>query len=516
MTDRPRSRLAKVATLPEMEARVATARDAGCRIALVHGEFEVLHAEHVRHLEMARDRADFVVVVVVADQFVVQGGPERPVFPDHVRAEMVASLEAVDGVVVSEEASPEWALERLRPDVFVLDASDDGSVHAEASVDAASLAESHGAELLQTDGTNLGVTPGVPASRFLRTLDPTLRTYLDDARQRGMLEEISELFERVADMRVLIVGDAIVDEYRFVVPSGKSVKENMIAALFQGNEIYAGGVFAAANHLAGLCKSVELVTALGSADSHEELIRSSLRPNVRLTTLMRPGVPTTRKSRYIDTGYSMRKLFEVYYMDDTPLPSDLDAELRDVLAGHMDEVDLVIVTDFGHGLLGDAAIQLLMDQAPFLAVNAQSNSANFGYNLITRYGRADYICIDGPEARLAIHDKFADLQTIAGEFLPKTIDCDRLVVTQGKHGCVTFDRNDGLSTVPALTQTIVDTVGAGDAFFVVTAPLVAAGADMRTVGFVGNAAGALKVGIVGHRAPVEKADLVRFVRSLLA
>lgn len=69
--------------------------------------------------------------------------------------------------------------------------------------------------------------------------------------------------------------------------------------------------------------------------------------------------------------------------------------------------------------------------------------------------------------------------------------------------------------MPAFTKTVVDTVGAGDAFLTITAPLVAAGGNIEDVAFIGNAAGAIKVGIVGHRSSVEKAPLVKFVTALL-
>ena len=73
----------------------------------------------------------------------------------------------------------------------------------------------------------------------------------------------------------------------------------------------------------------------------------------------------------------------------------------------------------------------------------------------------------------------------------------------------------GVARVPAFTKTVVDTVGAGDAFLTITAPLVAAGGDIKDVAFVGNAAGAIKVGIVGHRNSVEKVPLVKFITALL-
>ena len=289
----------------------------------------------------------------------------------------------------------------------------------------------------------------------------------------------------------------------------------MIATLYQQHELFAGGVFAAANHAASFCRQVDVISCLGAADSHEEMIRASLRPNVGLEVLHRPDAPTTRKCRFIDVGVSMKKLFEVYFMDDQPLPGPQARQLEAMIAERAGDYDLVVVTDFGHGLLGRGAIRQLTERAPFLAVNAQSNSANHGFNLITKWRRADYICIDGAEARLAAQDKHADLSEIVETVLPEAIDCSNIVVTQGKHGCLTFRRDSGLQRVPALTGSIVDTVGAGDAFFAVSAPMVRAGASMTDIGLLGNAAGAIKVGIVGHRASVEKVAMIKFLTALL-
>jgi sugar/nucleoside kinase (ribokinase family) len=58
-------------------------------------------------------------------------------------------------------------------------------------------------------------------------------------------------------------------------------------------------------------------------------------------------------------------------------------------------------------------------------------------------------------------------------------------------------------------------VGAGDAFLAMTAPLVAAGGTMDKIGFIGNVVGALKVEIIGHRKPIEKASLIKSITGLL-
>jgi hypothetical protein len=88
------------------------------------------------------------------------------------------------------------------------------------------------------------------------------------------------------------------------------------------------------------------------------------------------------------------------------------------------EYDVVIAADFGHGLIARSSINALTENARFLAVNTQSNSANLGYNLITKYRRADYICIDAPEARLAVSDRLSNVGDIARSWL-KTISTAR-------------------------------------------------------------------------------------------
>ncbi|MGA9354971.1 MAG: PfkB family carbohydrate kinase, partial [Terriglobales bacterium] len=247
---------------------------------------------------------------------------------------------------------------------------------------------------------------------------------------------------------------------------------------------------------------------------HEDLARQSLKPNVGLKIFTRTGAPTTLKRRFVDPSY-MRKLFEVYFMNDEPLAADVQSEVDDAIAEVAAGYDVVIAADFGHGLIAPSSIAALTENARFLAVNTQSNSANLGYNLITKYPLADYVCVDAPEARLAVSDRLSNVGDIARRLAESSLDCAKIIVTQGKHGCVTFERGGIVHTIPAFAKNVVDTVGAGDAFFAVTAPLVAAGAQMSRVGFIGNVVGALKVEIVGHRQSIEKAALIKGVTALL-
>ena len=503
----------KVQSLEEL-GRIADAeREKGNVVVLAHGVFDLLHMGHVRHLEGARREGDFLIVTVTADAY-VNKGPGRPIFTDVMRAEMLAAIDCVGAVGVNDSESAETALRAIRPNIYVKGSDyenpeDDvtGKISKEREV-----VESHGGRLVITHDITFSSSNLI--NTYLNVYDRPLQDYLEGQRETNSSERLAQLIDSVADKRVLIVGDAIIDEYQYVVPMGKAAKENIIATRFQDKELFAGGVFAIANTVANFCAEVEVITSLGADDEHEEFIRKNLKPNVKLSCIYRNDGPTTRKLRYINPSY-MRKLFEVYFFEDSPLNAAGEKQLQGLINDRIGDVDFVIASDFGHGLIGASTIDLLADKAPFLAVNTQTNSANLGYNLITKYKRADYICIDAPEAQLAARDRFSSIETIATQKLPSLIDCDRFVITHGREGCVTYDAASGISTIPAFTKTVVDTVGAGDAFLAVSAPLAAVGADMGDIAFIGNAAGAMKVSIVGHRGSIKKTALLRFITTLL-
>lgn len=510
---RPASPREKVRTIDEVATICEQSRSAGRSVVQAHGTFDLLHLGHVRHLEAARKLGDMLIVTVTADRF-VNKGPGRPVFNAELRAEMLATLEYVDWVAVNDAADAVSAIERIRPSIYIKGQdyqNPDGDITGKIALERQAV-EAHGGRIHFTDEVTFSSTELI--NRHLNIFEPHIREHLETLRQNGGLNELCDLIESVADYRVLLVGDAIIDEYQYVLPMHKTPKENMIATRYQDRELFAGGVFAAANHVASFCKQVDVLTCLGDFDSHEDLVRQSLKPNVGLKTFTRPGAPTTLKRRFVDPSY-MRKLFEVYFMNDELLPPDVQSEVDSAIAEMASDYDVVIATDFGHGLVAGSSIDALTKNSRFLAVNTQSNSANLGYNLITKYRRADYVCIDAPEARLAVSDRVSNVGDIARRLAESHIDCSKIIVTQGKHGCVTFESGGIVHTIPAFAKNVVDTVGAGDAFLAVTAPLVAVGAPMDRVGFIGNVVGALKVEIVGHRRSIEKVSLLKGINGLL-
>jgi len=95
-------------------------RAAGQRLVFTNGVFDLLHVGHVRYLEQARALGDVLLVAINSDRTVRElKGPDRPVFNEAERAEILAALRCVDYVTVFDNISPRSLIAELLPDVLV-------------------------------------------------------------------------------------------------------------------------------------------------------------------------------------------------------------------------------------------------------------------------------------------------------------------------------------------------------------------------------------------------------------
>jgi D-beta-D-heptose 7-phosphate kinase/D-beta-D-heptose 1-phosphate adenosyltransferase len=110
----------KIVTLDELLAQLDRQRQAGRRIVMTNGCFDLLHPGHVASLAAARQQGDCLVVGLNSDRSVeALKGPGRPIIGVEGRAEMLAALACVDWVVVFDDLSVAGLVERVRPDVLV-------------------------------------------------------------------------------------------------------------------------------------------------------------------------------------------------------------------------------------------------------------------------------------------------------------------------------------------------------------------------------------------------------------
>jgi bifunctional ADP-heptose synthase (sugar kinase/adenylyltransferase) len=178
------------------------------------------------------------------------------------------------------------------------------------------------------------------------------------------------------------------------------------------------------------------------------------------------------------------------------------------------QYDVVIVADYGHGLMTERAVESVCRKTKFLAVNTQANAGNRGFNTISKYSRADFISLGEPEVRLDARKMDADLQELTKDLARRTAT-QSLLVTCGSSGCFVHVRGEGLVHTPAFSIRVVDRVGAGDAVLSLVSPCAVLNLPAEVLGFIANVVGAEACTIMGHRSFIEPASLFRHITSLM-
>ena len=239
------------------------------------------------------------------------------------------------------------------------------------------------------------------------------------------LRELERFCDAAAHLKVLVIGETIIDEFVSVQYEGQSMK-SMCPVLKLENEVVRqhGGAEAIANHLRGFVKSVEMIT-----NEKDEIV----------------------KTRYMDIN-DAKKHVEINKFITKSFPK------CEILGK---SYDLVICADFGHGFFDNITLE------NGFHLMCQTNSNNFGFNRISKWKkyRKKSVCLDLREASLQMNRRinFPKEHEIF-EIFNYEINSDCMFVTTGKEGaCYT----DGASFVKqdSFKAEIVDTIGAGDTFF---------------------------------------------------
>ncbi len=502
----------KILGLQELAQRSRQLRVEGKRVVLCHGTFDLMHTGHIRYLQRAKQEGDVLLVTITGDAF-VNKGPGRPVFTEQLRAENLAALACVDWVAVNYAISAVDALHEIQPDIYSKGSEfrshgDDvtGNIRLEQEA-----VEAHGGSVFYTD--ELVFSSSTLLNEHFGVFNPETLAYLRDFRERWPEKEVHRMIASLADLKVLVVGDAIIDQYHYTSPLGQTGKGSFLAVRYESEEQFAGGSLAVANHVAGFAGNVTLVAGLGKVDSHESFMREKLLPNVSPVFFTFADAPTVTKRRFVDADLS--KLFEVYFFKDNAVFGEVEDEICDWLSRHLAEYDVVVAPDFGNGFITARMVAVLERHAKFLAVNTQINSGNRGYHVIHRYQRADFVALNEPELRMAAHNRHDSLEVVS-EQVGARVNARQLAITRGTKGLMMNDREKTrIHSVPALSTKVVDRIGAGDAFLSLAALCAAKGFDAEVTAFVGSVAAAMGVQIVGNREFVKMGSLAKYVSSLL-
>jgi len=501
----------KIKTISDLAAILQEIRN-GKRIVLCHGVFDLLHIGHIRYFEQAKKYGDILIVTVTPDRF-VNKGPDRPAFPENLRVEAIAALDVVDYVAMNEWPTAVDTIQILKPDIYAK-----GSEYKDATkditgkiIDEENAIHAVGGSLIFTE--DIVFSSSQIINKNFSVFPEDTREFLAEFSNRYSSEEVLQFLKRVKNLKVLVIGETIIDEYNYCDPIGMTTKDPIIAVKYLSKEKFAGGILAAANHLANFCHAVDIISLLGEFETDEAFVRETLNKIINPFFMYKRNSPTIVKRRFID-NYLTQKLFELHEINDSELDQEQETLLNELFREKIPRYDIVIVIDYGHGMLTKNLIKTICDNAQFLAVNTQSNAGNRGFNVISKYSRADFISLNRSELNLEERDRHCDIKESITQ-VSRKISCPRILITMGRFGNVYYDVHEGFVETPAFATQVLDRMGAGDAVISLCSLCAFQNAPKDVVGFIANAVASQAVATVGHRRSIEPVPLYKHISTLM-
>lgn len=483
-------------------------------VVLCHGVFDLVHPGHILHFEQARQMGDILVVSITSSKY-VRKGLGRPYFDDEMRIRFLEAIQYIDYVMRSDKATVDDIVEIVEPNIYVKgeeykDAYNDitGAIMKEQE-----LVEKHGGRIAFTSGQKFSSTKLI--NNALHGLPDEVQTYMADFNRKYSIDEVRYYCEKISSLKVLVIGETIIDQYIYCFVQGVLNKERVYSARSKKSESYWGGALATARHIAAFTKNVTVLSAIGDDDELLSKAEKELSAEIKLEFIQSKNFSTIKKQFFLTKNEKREEYRKIFAINNLPEILEYEEEVRKKISQRLSVIigdyDLVVVCDYGYGLFDENLIDTLQQKAKCLMVKCYTDSSNLNLNLITKYKTMDYFLVDSSELNF-IYTEYNETET---EKLKKIKERLQAVgwLTRGASGAYGIDEQ-GIYDCPAFTLTVKDTLGAENAFLAAACLFAVAGAPIEVSVFMGNIGGALGANIVGNKEHIEKVNVLRFASTL--
>ena len=363
----------------------------GKRMAFVSGNFNIVHPGHLRLLKFAAENSDVLVVGVNPD------GTPGVTIPAEMRVEGIGAISMVDHVVLLDEPA-QSVIAKMQPDIVVKGKEHEGGYNPEqAAVDA------YGGKLLFSSGEVRFASLNLLQREYFETDPSTIQKPHDYPARYGFnIEDLKADIAKMAGLRVLVLGDLIIDTYVECEPLGMSREDPTVVVTPLDEKVFVGGAGIVAAHAEGLGAHARLLT-IGGNDGDADFARQQLsKLGVEHEILIDETRPTTNKVRYRAQGKTLLRLNR---LRQHAVDHDLGSKMIRRVKSLLDQTDLLMFSDFNYGCLPQVVVDVVTELATarniMLVADSQASSQNAN---IARFKDMTLITPTEHEARLAMQD----------------------------------------------------------------------------------------------------------------
>ncbi len=481
------------------------------KIGLCHGVFDILHYGHIKHFEEAKTYCDILVVSLTTDKYVGKGNG-RPYFSEEIRANTLASLSVIDYVVISKYPTAVEIINNIKPNYYFKDKEyknfkDDitGNINKEVKI-----LKKHKGKIIFTKQKNFSSSNII--NNFSNYFNEKQRIFINNLKKKYSYNDLKNLIDNFYKLKVLVIGEIIIDEYTYVDTIGKSGKEPHLVMSIDNFKKYLGGAGAITNHINSFVKQLNFLSITSSNSIEKKFINNNLNKSIN-KKFMEIKNYSIIKNRYIDKINNV-KLFGVYSIKNSEINIVKEKEIISKLKKLINHTDLILVADYDHGLITNDILKILSDSKKFLVINSQLNSTNIGYHTLQKYKSSDVIVINESELRHELRSRTENLKNLILKYSKKT-NIRFIIITQGSVGSTLYDnKNKKFTDCPAFANKVVDKIGAGDTFLSILSLALASRINPELSLFFSTIAASINLSFPGNEINVKKNELLKIINHI--
>ena len=465
---------------------------------IITGKFNIIHAGHLRILEFAKKISEKLIVGVVNDKL----AKDEAFIKDKIRYSNIKSIKLIDEVYLIRN-SIENFIQKIKPDAVVKGFEYKNKFNIEKKI-----IDKIGGKLIFSSGTANLSSSDLLKKEFSSNYMTPIKADNDYLRRYKINNnKIKNTINSFKGLKVLVIGDTIIDEYQACESIGMSREDTSIAVKPIEKRRFLGGAAILAAHASSLGAKTKFISVIGD-DSEYKFLKSNLEKEGVFVNLIKDKSRTTTKKVRFRSGNTTLLRFNEF--DQSPIPNFIENKVLNLIKKEIKKIDLIILSDFSYGVvtkkLVDTINKFKIKNKDLIIVGDSQSSSQIGD--ITKFSNIDLITPTEYEIRLGLKDFSSGLVELGLQAIAKNIS-KNIIITLNKEGILIQEGKEKFSTdkIASLSNVVRDPAGAGDCFLCASSMSFALNKNLWISSYIGSLAAAIQIQKVGN-IPIKKNEIL--------
>lgn len=474
----------------------------------ISGNFNILHAGHIRLFKFAKNFKGKLIVGVNSDKI---AGKEAHV-KQRFRLEVIKNNPLVDEAILI-NSSLEKTLIKIKPNIIIK-----GKEHLKNFNVEEKISKKIKARLIFGSGETIFSTKDLINKEI--NLDKKINLYDAKnytARYKITPKLIKKSLSQFKKINVCIIGDIILDKYINCEPLGMSQEEPVIVIKPVDEASFIGGASIVAGHAGSIGCNTTFISACSSHDLKRTIVENLKKTKTKSIIFTDQSLPSVIKNKYRTDD---KGIVRINNIKEGYVSRQIENKIIDNFKKISSRLDLVIFSDFNYGLLTkyviDKIIKISKEKKIFIAADCQSSSQKGD---LSKYKNVDMVTPTEFEARQCLQNYDDGLIVLANK-LSEKLNTKKIVLKLGRDGVILHNKIDtskwSNDRIYALNKYPKDVSGAGDALLIGTSVSLVINKNLKsnfyTAAFIGSLFAAVQVNKIGN-IPIKINEILSLIKN---